>query len=53
VQKINDYRIIAQKANDYYTIVLTNQYFQELPNWCTRSFRYVIDNWIKAHCEMS
>ncbi|CAD8059350.1 unnamed protein product [Paramecium sonneborni] len=53
IQKINEYRVISQKANDYYTIVLTNQYFKDLPNWCTRSFRYVIDNWVKDHYQMT
>ncbi|CAK88258.1 unnamed protein product (macronuclear) [Paramecium tetraurelia] len=53
LQKIDDYRVISSKANDYYTIVLTNQYFKDLPNWCTRSFRYVIDNWVKDHYQMT
>ncbi|CAD8137131.1 unnamed protein product [Paramecium octaurelia] len=53
LQKIDDYRVISSKANDYYTIVLTNQYFKDLHNWCTRSFRYVIDNWVKDHYQMT
>ncbi|CAD8061158.1 unnamed protein product [Paramecium sonneborni] len=49
VQKINEYRVVAQKSNEQYTNMLTNQYFKELPNWCIRSFRYIIDNWVKDH----
>ncbi|CAD8139634.1 unnamed protein product [Paramecium pentaurelia] len=53
VQKINEYRTVTQKSNEYYTIMLTNQYFKDLPNWCIRSFRYIIDNWVKDHMMMS
>ncbi|CAK75209.1 unnamed protein product (macronuclear) [Paramecium tetraurelia] len=53
VQKINEFRAVTQKSNEYYTTMMTNQYFKDLPNWCIRSFRYVIDNWVKDHILMS
>ncbi|CAD8091285.1 unnamed protein product [Paramecium sonneborni] len=52
LHKIEQLRKSCNNCNEIYTNFLTNSELRELPNWCIRSFKYVIDNWIKDHLQM-
>ncbi|CAD8175364.1 unnamed protein product [Paramecium octaurelia] len=52
LHKIEQLRKSCNNCTEVYTNFLTNSELRDLPNWCIKIFKYVIDNWIKDHLQM-